>query len=158
MGMWSDRANRVIEDVLAALPVGATEKEVRLALRAAYPFGARENHPYRAWCKCCTEAVGKRFAGRAKPVPPPRFVLTATPSPCYLDVRCGWCAGTRLASCLVCAPLRALIPPAAADPAFRGLRWRACGDPSAVPVLLDWLEERGILISRPPPEEPADAT
>lgn len=46
---WRDKAKPIIAEVLAAHQ-GEDLKIVRLALRAAYPFGPRQYHPYRIWC------------------------------------------------------------------------------------------------------------
>jgi hypothetical protein len=45
---WRLRARPIIQRVLRETD-GQTEKEIRAALRAAYPFGLRENHPYTIW-------------------------------------------------------------------------------------------------------------
>ena len=45
---WRALARPVIARVLREL-CDATEDELRKALRAAYPFGAYENQPYRIW-------------------------------------------------------------------------------------------------------------
>ena len=46
---WRDRARPIIEKVLQETK-GKDEKEIRQALRDAYPFGMREYHPYKIWC------------------------------------------------------------------------------------------------------------
>lgn len=54
---------------------GKSEKEIRQALRDAYPFGEREYHPYKIWCdeiqrqrgfkkKKCTEKARKVQSGQ----------------------------------------------------------------------------------------------
>jgi hypothetical protein len=45
---WRDRARPIIAEVLRAT-AGQDEAAVRQALRDAYPFGARELHPYKVW-------------------------------------------------------------------------------------------------------------
>lgn len=47
---WRRLSREVIARTLAGLPPDADEKTTRAALRAAYPFGVREHHPYRMWC------------------------------------------------------------------------------------------------------------
>ena len=46
---WRDRARPIIQQVLRET-AGKSEKEIRQALRDAYPFGEREYHPYKIWC------------------------------------------------------------------------------------------------------------
>lgn len=45
---WRARATPIIERVLAETK-GQSDKAVRAALYAAYPFGPRAYHPYRIW-------------------------------------------------------------------------------------------------------------
>jgi hypothetical protein len=52
-GSWAAIADEVLAEVFGALPEGATEREVRLAMRAAYPFGPRSHWPYKAWLSRC---------------------------------------------------------------------------------------------------------
>lgn len=49
MKTWREFAAPLIAAVIAA-NVGKTTKEVKAALRDAYPWGPRENHPYKIWC------------------------------------------------------------------------------------------------------------
>ena len=46
---WREACSPIIYETLRANE-GKTEKEVKAALRAAYPFGARKYHPYKIWC------------------------------------------------------------------------------------------------------------
>ncbi len=46
---WREAAQPIVAQVLAATR-GAPETEIRKALRKAYPWGPRENHPYKIWC------------------------------------------------------------------------------------------------------------
>ena len=48
---WYERSAKVIREVHAQLPPDATLAERKKALQDAYPFGSRENHPYKQWCK-----------------------------------------------------------------------------------------------------------
>lgn len=48
-GSWRSRARPIIQKVLKENE-GKDEKEIRKALRDAYPFGPREYHPYKIWC------------------------------------------------------------------------------------------------------------
>jgi hypothetical protein len=47
-GYWRQRAAPVIRGVLEDMK-GKPEKEIRAALREAYPFGERRYHPYKVW-------------------------------------------------------------------------------------------------------------
>jgi hypothetical protein len=46
---WRDSAKPIIAEVLKATQ-GQSEKEIRKALRVAYPWGERRYHPYKIWC------------------------------------------------------------------------------------------------------------
>jgi hypothetical protein len=46
---WRDRARTIIARVLKET-AEKTEREIRVALFAAYPFGQRQYHPYKIWC------------------------------------------------------------------------------------------------------------
>lgn len=60
MSRWRDEAKRRIADVLARLPADADEKAKRAACRDAYPWGPRENHPYKIWCDETNVQLGKK--------------------------------------------------------------------------------------------------
>ena len=45
---WRDSARPIIAKVLSD-NIGKTDKEIRKALKDAYPFGARQYHPYKVW-------------------------------------------------------------------------------------------------------------
>ncbi len=49
MRTWRDIARPIIAKVLADNK-DKSEKEIRKALRDAYPFGQRAMHPYKIWC------------------------------------------------------------------------------------------------------------
>jgi len=51
-GEWRARAERVIAEIDAVLPAGATVRERRAALREGYPFGERRCWPYKVWLQC----------------------------------------------------------------------------------------------------------
>jgi hypothetical protein len=46
---WRDSARPIVQEVLKQTK-GQSEKEVRKALREAYPFGERKYWPYKVWC------------------------------------------------------------------------------------------------------------
>lgn len=50
-GAWAYASVKTIRAVHAALPEGATLAERKSAVDAAYPFGLRENYPYKAWLR-----------------------------------------------------------------------------------------------------------
>ncbi len=45
---WRNHCAPIIRDVLIATK-GMSEKEIKTALREAYPFGERAMHPYKIW-------------------------------------------------------------------------------------------------------------
>ena len=45
---WRDIAKPIIKEVLEATK-GKDEKDIKKALRDAYPFGERAMHPYKIW-------------------------------------------------------------------------------------------------------------
>lgn len=46
---WREHATPIIAKVLKETK-GLEEKEIKKALREAYPFGEREYWPYKVWC------------------------------------------------------------------------------------------------------------
>lgn len=94
---WRRISREVIATVLAALPVTATLKEKRKAVRNAYPFGTREHHPYKMWCKEVQEALGKRGAKE------PSGVVRVDPF--TRSVQCSWCNNKKCLSCLAARQL-----------------------------------------------------
>jgi len=59
---WRRRAAPIIARVLAGTK-GKPEAEIRAALRAAYPFGPREHHPYKIWLDEIRIQTGRRKIG-----------------------------------------------------------------------------------------------
>lgn len=49
MSQWREDASRIIARVLKET-AGQEENAIRKALRDAYPWGERSNHPYKMWC------------------------------------------------------------------------------------------------------------
>jgi hypothetical protein len=66
---WRDYARPIIQKVLKETK-GLDEKEIRKALKEAYPFGERNYHPYKVWLDEIKVQRGKRQFGRKKVVPP----------------------------------------------------------------------------------------
>lgn len=56
---WRSLAAPIIAKVVAETK-GKTDAEIRAALRAAYPFGTREHHPYRIWLDEIRIQTGRR--------------------------------------------------------------------------------------------------
>jgi hypothetical protein len=48
-GTWRASAKPIIQQVLRETR-GQSEKEIRKALKDAYPWGERNYHPYKIWC------------------------------------------------------------------------------------------------------------
>jgi hypothetical protein len=67
---WRDKACPIIAAVIAE--VGTDDlPRLRRALREAFPFGAREYHPYKIWCDEIRVQLGTKPAReRTKPVKP----------------------------------------------------------------------------------------
>lgn len=62
-GTWRQIAAPIIAEVLRDT-AGQSEKEIRKALREAYPFGERRMHPYKVWCD---EVRRQRGLKKSKP-------------------------------------------------------------------------------------------
>lgn len=60
---WRDSAQDVIRKVFAE-NMDASNHELKQLLSKAYPFGLRENYPYKVWCQEVGRALGKK---KAKP-------------------------------------------------------------------------------------------
>lgn len=58
---WRDEARPIIARVLAAT-AGKPERDIRRALRDAYPFGPRQYHPYKVWCDEVARQRGRKRA------------------------------------------------------------------------------------------------
>jgi hypothetical protein len=58
---WRDCARPIIARVLKENE-GKTEKEIRAALREAYPWGELAHHPYKIWC----DEIHVQMDGRTK--------------------------------------------------------------------------------------------
>lgn len=63
---WRDTSREIIRQVLKD-NAGKPEKEIKKALREAYPFGPRQYHPYKIWLDEIKVQTGKRtFGGKKK--------------------------------------------------------------------------------------------
>lgn len=68
MKSWRDRAKPIIERVLRET-AGQDEALIRAALRAAYPFGQRQYHPYKVWLDEIARQRGTRMVKARKGTP-----------------------------------------------------------------------------------------
>lgn len=67
---WSRLARETVERVAATIPDGATMKDRKAAIDAAYPFGERAYWPYKAWLKARRTYLSKFGpVGRVPPAP-----------------------------------------------------------------------------------------
>ncbi|HEU0139873.1 MAG TPA: hypothetical protein VFQ79_09195 [Bryobacteraceae bacterium] len=72
---WRNYAAPIIRRVLADT-AGRPEAEVRAALRAAYPFGPRRNHPYKIWLDEIAAQTGRQRRKRRHPSDPQQTFLS----------------------------------------------------------------------------------
>lgn len=72
-GTWREHAAPIIARVLKET-AGKPEKDIRRALREAYPYGERQYHPYKIWCDEIRRQRG------LKPPPPSKRVPANQPS------------------------------------------------------------------------------
>lgn len=57
---WRDCANRAIEAAMASgRAAGLDGRDLERHVSEAYPFGPRENHPYKIWLDACRKAFGR---------------------------------------------------------------------------------------------------
>lgn len=68
-GTWRDSARPIIQQVLKENR-GKDEKEIKKALREAYPFGERRYHPYKIWLdEIKVQTLKKKFGTQTEFVP-----------------------------------------------------------------------------------------
>lgn len=148
---WRIAARRSMREALAALPPGRSEKDVLKAIRDAYPFGQRANHPYACWLaerKILLKNMGFAKAEDREEKPTINFALTQKPvardkAILWLCVACGWCEERFGSGCLMCGRERLMAERAADEPLFRQLRRAEReGDALARMAMDDWLTER----------------
>jgi hypothetical protein len=48
---WGRRADAVLRELFASLPIDTPEAEVRRRVTAAYPWGPRRHWPYKQWLR-----------------------------------------------------------------------------------------------------------
>lgn len=80
---WRALARPIIAQVIATSK-GKEEKEIRKALREAYPFGERKYHPYKIWCDEVQVQLGKRKFGakKSEPINPSQTNMFDDPDLC----------------------------------------------------------------------------
>lgn len=124
---WAAESLRVIRATLKAMPADADYAARKAALTAAYPFGLREHHPYKVWCKCATQAL-RPYKAQDDALLFPKIKVNG--------VSCPWCRGKGCISC------------AAENELWRALKERgllpALGRFNSEPLIFaDWCEENG---------------
>lgn len=140
---WRTRSREVIAAVLLSVPHDAPPKQVRSILRGVYPFGQRENQPYRIWCEEVRKAMKARGVvgaqGKVTVVYCVRFMGELP----WLEVNCGWCDGTIKGGCLQCVKHEKEVRRVVLMDEFRALRSAVRnGDEVARAALGDWLTEQ----------------
>lgn len=77
-----------------------------------YPFGARENHPYKVWCKAVRETLDLMFGKDHKPQVHSQWFCRFAGDPA-IDPRimvygyiCEWCLGSSTKPCMICDAVR----------------------------------------------------
>lgn len=140
---WREISRDVIARTLAALPATATIQDKRAALRLAYPFSQRANHPYRMWLIECRIALGIEKS-KAAPTEPTSRLQHWKDGP-WLTVHCGMCDGDIVGGCLLCCSLVRKQDAVVRSPEWRAFRAAAReGDAAAVlSIASDWLKEIG---------------
>lgn len=140
-GVWAGRSIPVIRQVLDALPAGASVREAKQALSAAYPFGVRKHHPYRAWLKECAKALAARFRKVETAPRAIRYLVSRRKGRLWLEVDCHWCRDLQLQSCLSCGRMREALPPLCINAEFGALAKAGSKDDVAMRAFLDFCEE-----------------
>lgn len=70
------------------------KKEIKKAIDAAYPFGIRENHPYKIWLS------ERRIALEDLGILPPKSLKKRLPE--YGQFKCKYCRDSLSSGCLFC--------------------------------------------------------
>lgn len=137
---WRTRSREVIQATLAALPAEATLAEKRRALRDAYPFGPKTNHPYRMWC----EEVRHTLLAATSPPKIQHIHILLGPD----GVLCDWCEDEGCEGCLACAKRRTAQYSMPGLGELRALLAASLdtgrGESLARNALADWYEEHGL--------------
>lgn len=64
---WFETSVRVINAALDQLDAEPTRREIIQTVREAYPFGPRERHPYKQWCKAQSLCLTRLYPHLFKP-------------------------------------------------------------------------------------------
>lgn len=141
---WRRRSREVIHEVLSQLSPGATDRERRIAIRKAYPFGERRNRPYRIWLSEVRKIVGTNSKGAAESIPEVRIELDTSSGDLEVKVACGWCNGS---NCLACLQSRKRVERQYCMTDWKKwLEWLELikdGDFVTKLAFADWVEEQG---------------
>lgn len=130
---WRRMARDIIRDgarQVVSLHPGITRRDLRRWVsRYFYPFGARENHPYKVWLSELRRQIGTDDE---------EIVVGFSPE----GVSCGWCYGN---GCLMCFAHRQRFNALSEGEqlTLAALLRAVDKDPSVGPVLADWFGERG---------------
>lgn len=65
MGYWLESARAAIKKAHVNIPDDATLEERKKAIFDAYPFGPRQYHPYKMWCRAQKEYLRRYQASDA---------------------------------------------------------------------------------------------
>jgi hypothetical protein len=58
---WYLSSMRAIDAAMRDVPANASLRDVERVVKQAYPFGPRQHHPYKQWCKAQRDFLSKRF-------------------------------------------------------------------------------------------------
>jgi hypothetical protein len=143
---WRVAARRAIERGMEGVTPADSEKALRDAISAAYPFGERRMMPYKIWLDEVKKEMLRRFP--KPPVRPddPRLVLTrgATSGTHTISrrlaVACGWC---NQRGCLQCAAPQARLAALTGNDEWRALWIGFLDGETPANVLADYADEWG---------------
>ena len=127
---WYDHAMLVIHRALEGWDPTVGEAATRKHLSAAYPFGAKANHPYKMWCKAVRDTLNALY-------PVEQAEVRYTPR----GVVCGWCSSF---GCLVCTEARLTYKQLVKERPREVKTWKALdadarADPELLPILADFV-------------------
>jgi hypothetical protein len=69
---WRLAARSAIQRAIAQLPENCDRVQIKKAIDAAYPFGAREYHPYKIWLSERAKAFEELGLREPRPKPMPK--------------------------------------------------------------------------------------
>ena len=75
MNTWRNHCSPIIMKVILENK-GKSENEIKAALRKAYPYGERKNHPYKIWLDEIQVQLGKKnFNNKRRPITDKRQLI-----------------------------------------------------------------------------------